>query len=58
MFVTEVPWLEVGHSVREVAERSLTTHAGHGSRPRTSRDVARVLYNRGKVQKKNEESDS
>ncbi len=58
MFVTEVPWLEVGHSVREVAERSLTLHAGRGSRSRTSRDVARVLYNHGKVQKTNEESDS
>ena len=58
MFVTEVPWLQVGHSVHEVAERSLRIHAGGGSRTRTSRDVARLLYNRGKVQKKTEESDS
>ena len=58
MFATEVPWLEVGHSVHEVAERNLRIQAGRGSRNRTCRDVARLLYNHGKVQKKTEESDS
>ncbi len=62
MFVTQIPWLEVGHTVREVAERSLTRHAGRGNRARTSRDVARVLYNNGKeqkgVDKDEEDSDS
>ncbi len=57
-FATEVPWLDVGHSLCEVAERTLTIQAGRGSRPRTSRDVARVLYNHGAIQKKNEEPDA
>jgi hypothetical protein len=51
MFVTEVPWLEVGKSVREVAERSLTRHAGRAGSPRTSYDVARVVYNHGTLRK-------
>jgi len=60
MFATELPWLEVGHSVREVAERSLRLRAGRGSRRRTSHDVARVLYNCGKIlkNKKSEDSDA
>lgn len=51
MFVHEVPWLRAGMSVRQIAERMLTRQAGRGDRPRTSRDLSRVLFNHGSVQK-------
>jgi hypothetical protein len=51
MFVAEIPWLPVGKSVRQVAERAMDFQTGRTDRPRTSYDVARVLYNHGKVRK-------
>jgi hypothetical protein len=59
MFVAEIPWLPVGKGVREVAERALALQTGRADRARTSVDVARVLYNHGKVRKTAEgESDA
>lgn len=54
-FACTVPWLAVGMSVREVAERTLTLAAGRSRRSRTSRDVAQVLFNHGTVQRAAEE---
>lgn len=56
-FASGVPWLEVGRSVREVAERALRLQVGRDVRSRSSRDVARVLYNHGAVKKANNEDE-
>ena len=45
LFVLDVAWLPVGKKVRQVAERIARNNGGGRRRPRTSRDVARVLYN-------------
>jgi hypothetical protein len=56
MFVFDVPWIKVGKSVREVAERILDLCAGRAGRPRTSHDLARVLCAHGDVCETGEEA--
>ena len=54
MFALEMPWLPVNHNVRQVADRTLGRHAGTGGRARSSRDLARLLYNHGKIEEPKE----
>jgi hypothetical protein len=48
-FVLDVPWLETGHTVRQVAERIFANHGARAATYRTSADVARVVYNHAPV---------
>ncbi len=49
MFVFDVPWLKVGKSVYEVADRILNLCAGRADRGRTSFDVARLVSAHGEL---------
>lgn len=45
-FVLEVPWLEVGLSVRQVMERMFDNMNGIAESVRSARDIARQIFNR------------
>jgi hypothetical protein len=51
LFVLDVPWLPVGMSVRQVADRIAANNGAGRRRVRTSQDAARVLYNNGSAEK-------
>ena len=47
-FVLEVPWLEVGLSVRQVMQRTFDNLDGAAEQVRSACDIARQMFNRGK----------
>ena len=51
LFVLEVPWLPVGMSVGEVADRITHNARAPGNRVSSAADVARHMFNRGSIQK-------
>ena len=49
MFVLEVPWLDTGLSVREVADRIAGNLRAGRAVPRSAADIARQLFNHGTI---------
>jgi hypothetical protein len=45
LFVLDVPWLNTGHTVRQVAERIFQNNRGCNRRPATAGALARVIFN-------------
>jgi hypothetical protein len=51
MFVLEVPWLEVGLSVRQMIDRIAANNRATKASVRSAGDIARIAFNYGKVRK-------